>query len=234
MPDVISYDSIMSNGITLGLTTETISPIEIDFDKMAHTVIISGNHNSGVSNIMKVIIKQFHAKLGGKVILCDNGTGQLGSIKPFADQYLLSPSMFDDFFDELKIEIEERMDRADEGDYDFEPILIAVDGYRELYEGITELTASRLKTLVTMCEQLKVYFVTSETPESLKMLQGQEAIMKYMISNSTAILTGGSFYSHNVFMSDISYTEGNKLLGEFEAYLISKGHLEKFKAMYEM
>jgi len=231
---MIAYDSVTSEGLTLGLTTEKITPIAIDFNKMPHTVVISGNHNSGVSNLMKVIIKQFHKKMGGKIVLFDNGTGQLASVKQFADEYLLSASAFDDYFDELKVEMEERMDRVQDGDYDFEPILIAVDGYKKMYEAITDLTATRLKTLVTMCDEHKVYFVTSDKPDSIKWLQGQEAIMKHMISNATAILTGGTFYSHNVFTGDIEYTEGMKPLGEFEAYLISKGHVEKFQAMHEL
>lgn len=233
MPDMVRYDSVTSQAITLGLTTEKITPIEIDFSKMPHTVVVSGNHNTGTSNILKVIVKQFQQKVGGKIVLFDNGTGQLNNVKAYADSYLLSASAFDDYFDELKQEMNDRMERAEEGDFDFEPILIVVDGYRKMYEAITDLTATRLKTLVTMCDRHKVYFVSSETPESLKWLQGQEAIMKYMIANATAILMGGTFYSHNVFTSDIEYSEGMKPLGEFEAYLLSKGHAEKFKAMHE-
>ena len=233
MPDIIAYDSVASTGLTLGLTTEKITPVEIDFNKMPHTVLVSGNHNTGVSNIMKVIIKQFHQKIGGQIVLFDNGTGQFSGVAQFADKYLMSVSAFDDYFDELKVEMNERMDRAEDGDYEFEPILIAVEGYKKMYDGITDLTANRLKTLVTMCDKLKVYFVAAEDPESIKWLQGQEAIMKHMIANATAILTGGTFFSHNVFTSDIDYTAGSKPLGEFEAYFLSKGHAEKFKAMHE-
>ncbi len=233
MPETISYGSVESQGIILGLQTKEMEPVELDLENMPHYMVVSANNRAEATQMMKVLIRQFQEKQHAKTILFDNGTNNLSSVRNLNAKYIRTASELDEYMDSFKDEINERMERAEEGDIDFEPILIAIDGYRIMYEEIEQITATRLLSLVKMCEGLKVYLLVSEQPDTLKMLDGQEAIMHNIIATGVGILIGGSFYSHRVFKSDLSYTESEATLKESEAYLVCGGKAIKFKMMQE-
>jgi len=234
MPDVVSYGTIGGNEIILGLECKEITPVELDFKNVPHYVVISGQRGSGVSNITKVILKQFYEKKRARIVVYDPEMRGLLSVRNIADRYLNTAAELDAYMEEVKEIAEARMEQAELGQKDFQPIVIAIENYREMYEAITDLTAKRLSSIVNMCEGLGIYLVVSDNPENLKMLQGVEPIMRNMIATGTGILTGGTFYSHYVFTSGLSYTESQQELGEFEAYMVCGEKTVKFKTMYEL
>lgn len=233
MPETIPYGTVSCPGIALGLEKKDVTPVELNLEEIPHYMVVSGNRNSGATNMMKVIIKQFHEKENANIVLFDNGSGDLASVKNIAGKYIASASEFDDYIEGLAQELKIRKESFDCGNTDFETLLIAVEGYKTMYEAIDDKTASRLSALVRLGKGLKVYLLVSERADNLSMLCAQEPIMRTIVNEGVGILVGGSFYSHTVFKSDLKYLEANEPVGEFEAYVVSNNATVRFKTMHE-
>lgn len=230
MPDVIGYGSVASKGIALGLSCDTIEPVEYCTDTSSHCMAISESRKCEGSGIFKVILKQFKDKSNARLVLYD--CASLSSISHMADKYMTQASELDEYMEYLASELTRRKNLPTLDDEDI--IVLALDGYRQMYDAIDDKTASRLSAFVRMGAGLKVYLVVSDTAESMASLSSVEPVLKNIISEGTGILVGDSFKAHGAFDTGLmSYTEVSKPLGEYEAYIIQKGKVIKFKAMCE-
>ena len=113
MPDVISYNSIMSNDIVLGLSTETIEPVTVDIKKSPHCILISGEKKSGSSNILNVILKQFVDKANAKLILYDSGRQTLSTLARISEKYIESAVELDEYIEKLAEKLNLRKNSED-------------------------------------------------------------------------------------------------------------------------
>lgn len=233
MPEIIPYNSVSGTGMTMGLSVKDVTPVELNIHDMPHYMVVSATPNSGATNLLKVIVKQFYEKENAKVVLYDNGSDELMSVRNISDQYIKSVEEFDDYIESLAQELKRRKNALSEGDEKFETILIAVDGYKTMFEAMDDKTADRLSALVRMGKGLKVFLVVAEDSQNMSMLCAQEPIMKNIVDDGIGLLVGGSFYSHTVFKSDLKYLESNEPLGEFEAFMVRDGKATKFKIMHE-
>lgn len=233
MPEIIPYNSVSGRGITIGLSVNDVTPIGLSLDDIPHYMVISGHRGAGASNLMKVIIKQFYEKENAKIILFDNGTNELASVKNISHRYLATAAELDDYFESLAQELKARKDKLESKNENFETILIAIEGYKDMYEAIADISANRLSALVRMGKGLKVYLLVSENADNMSFLCAQDPIMRSIAEDGIGLPIGGSFYSHKVFKSDLKYLEANENLGEFEAYMVNNGTACKFKTMYE-
>lgn len=233
MPKVIHYSSISSNKIALGLSVKDITPVELDVNAMPHYMVISGAPGCGADSLMKLIIKQFYDKENAKVVLYDNGTGDLADLKNISDRYILTVDELDMYFENLSKVLKERNDIKLSGDGNFDTILIAIDGYKTMYEAILDETANRISAFLRKGRGLKVYLLVSEASHNMGALCAKEPIMRNIVEEGVGLLVGGSYYSHTVFKSDLKYLESNEVLGKNEAYFVCSGKATKFKAISE-
>ena len=231
MPDVISYNSIMSNDIVLGLSTETIEPVTVDIKKSPHCILISGEKKSGSSNILNVILKQFVDKANAKLILYDSGRQTLSTLARISEKYIESAVELDEYIEKLAEKLNLRKNSEDLSEFD--TIVIGIDGYKDMYDAIDDKTATRLSAIVRMGKGLKVFVVVAEESAKLYSLSSVDPILKMIISDGIGILTGGTLKQHGAFKIEAEYSELNEQLSEFEAYKVENEEKVRFKTMYE-
>ena len=229
MPEVVTYKLVASNGISLGLSSDNIEPITIDYTTSNHCVIISEEYKNKGFNIAKVVLKQFAEKAHAKLVVFDNGAETLSRLGNIADRIINTVKEFDEYISELASELNQRKKNPDLSNKD--TIVVAVDGYRAMYEGIDEKTATRLDAIVRMGKGLKVFFVVMEIADRIATLCSIEPIIKNIVSNGIGILVGGTFKTHSAFNSDMDYTAMNAMLMESEAYIVRKTKTTKFKTI---
>ena len=234
MPDVIAYNTIAADGITIGLTTNEIYPIGIDFNE-THYMVISGHPKSGKSNMISVIAKQMKSKYADcQLVIYDSNNGQT-DLKNFADSYLTTGKELDDFMAETVTELQRRKDIFESGENQecFAPIVVVIDGLKKCYEEIDEKTAKRLEAIIRLGKGLNVHLIASEDAEELGKLSSMgNTISMLMVNNNLSIILGKTFKSHVIFKADLSYSEAETKLGEFEGYLIKDEHATRIKTMY--
>ena len=232
MPDVISYNSILSNNLVLGISVDTIEPVTIDFNTSPHCFVISGADKSDRCNIQKVILKQFAEKADATVVTFDNGRDTLSNLNISSAKHLKTSDELDSFVEELVSELNYRKgcDNLDA----CRTIVLGIDGYSDMYDAIADKTATRLLAMVRMGKGLKVFIVASEIPDKIANLASIEMTLKTMVSQGIGILVGESMRSHNAFETNMNFTESNVTLNEFEAYLIEDKKSIRFKAMNEI
>ena len=235
MPDIIPYNSISAGKITVGLSTDEIYPLGIDFDK-THYMVISGHRASGKSNMISVIAKQMKSNFENCRAVVYDAENSLGSIKNDVDMYFTESSELDSFMAEIVSELQRRKDLHESGEEheEFAPIAIFIDGLNKCYEAIDDKTAKRLEAVIRLGKGLNVYLIAAENAEELGKMSGMgNAISMLLINNTLSILLGGTFKSHVVFSGDLSYSRSEAKLGEYEGYILKDGHAEKFRAMFE-
>lgn len=231
MPEIVTYNAVSSNGIALGLTSDNIEPVAIDYLTSNHCIVVSEEFKNKGFNITKVILRQFVNKTNAKLVVYDNGAETLSKLEDISDKVITSAQEFDDYISELAAELNKRKNSSDLSNVD--TIVVAVDGYRAMYEAIDDKTATRLSAIVRMGKGLKVYFVVTEVADKISSLCSIEPTMKNIVSEGTAILVGGTFRSHGAFNADMDYTAMNAMLNESEAYIVKNKKAVKFKTIQD-
>ena len=225
-PDIASSDMVV-----LGVRNKDASLLEYDISRMPHYMVISDKASSDTDEIMKGIIREFQKKLGAKAVLYDNGTNRLTSLVEEGGQYISSVAELDEFFERIDDEIDKRMEEIKGWDYNFEPIVIAIQGYKKMYEDITNSSAEKLFRIVDRCAGLKIYLLVSDCPEKLSEIRKKEYAMAIMLEIGPVLYVGGDYFSHLNIEGDELYTLGYEKLTELEAYLLFEGKAERFKAI---
>lgn len=231
MPEIVTYKSVVGNGIALGLSTDNIEPVCIDYVHSNHCIIISEEYKNKGFNVAKLILKQFVEKLNAKLVMFDNGMDTLSRLEDIASKVIKTPEEFDGYISELASELNKRKNANDLKDA--ETIVVAIDGYRAMYEAIDDMTATRLGAMVRMGKGLNVYFVITEVADKIATLCSIEPTMKNIVSDGTGILVGGCFKSHSAFNGNIDYTAMNTSLNDTEAYIVSDTKAIRFKTIQD-
>lgn len=234
MPDIIPFNSISAGKITVGLSTNEVYPLGIDFDE-THYMVISGHKASGKSNMVSVIARQMKSNYEGSTVVLYDAESALGDIKNTVDKYFTLGEELDGFMAQIVSELQRRKELHESGEAHevFAPIAILIDGLKKCYEAIDEKTAKRLEAVIRLGKGLNVYLIASEDAEELGKLSGMgNTISMLLVNNELSVLLGKTFKSHTVFSGDLSYSESEAKLGEFEGYILKKEHAERFKAMF--
>ena len=224
-------DATKSDKIVFGVCEKDASLVEYNLTKMPHYMVISDKKSSDANEIMKGIIKEFQKKLDAKVVLYDNGTNQLAPLKGERCQYISSVAEFDEFFEQLNGEMDKRIESMKSCNYDFEPIVIAIQGYKKMYEDITDDSAKKLSRIIEGSTALNIYLLAMDYPENLGELRTKEYVMRSMLRTGPVLFVGGDYFSHLDIPGDEDYTAGRQKLEEMEAYLLFDGKAERFKAI---
>jgi len=161
----------------------------------------------------------------------DNGADTLSRLGDISNKIITSAQEFDEYVSELASELNQRKNASDLSDV--ETIVVAIDGYRTMFEAIDEKTATRLSAIVRMGKGLKVYLVVSEVADKIAILCSIEPTMKNIVSEGVGILVGGTFKTHGAFNSDLDYTTANAMMNESEAYIVKNAKAIKFKTIQD-
>ncbi len=228
MPDVITYGSVRSDGITLGLSSDEIKPVSFAPSE-SHCLVISGTASSGKTNMLKVVAKQFKTKFSAVVTVIDTADSWQRSADCY-DSYISDVSKADEFFEDLAAELKRRKNSSESGDI----VLVVVDNFEKFIEEVSNETAKRLYALIHMGKNLNVYFVAASNNRALALREDQcDSIASSLIGGKFKILLGESFNSHNKFETDLPFSQKSDELGQFEGYFIDGKKTVKFKTMKE-
>lgn len=231
MPDVVSFGSVRAKEIGIGLGTQDIEPIDISF-KNNHYIIVSGKPESGKTNILKVILKQFN---DAERIVFDTTGSAYKSVDSIINKYISAPDEFDGYLEELVPLLQERSKLYKEGTQDtFSPILIVIDDLKNCFDVISDKSAQRLNAIVNLGKGLNVNLLVAGNCDDIAKLYNQgEPFTVGLVKSQINILLGGTFRDHSVFKSNLHYSEVDTQLNDYEGYILVKEKANKFKSMHE-
>jgi len=234
MPKIIGMDNICIEGwkIPIGLETIDITPIYLDVSEN-HYFLISGTKRSGKSNLLKVIAKKFLEFEDSTIAIYDSEQLSLFSLKEFTSNYIVNAPDFDEYIESLMPMLKERREQhgVNQG-IKFSPLAIIIDDLHQCLNNASEGTIQKLEAICRLGKGLQVnIFVTGQHDDIIKLNLG-EMFTIGLVKNGTNVLLGGNFNTHGVFDSEMSYTERETKIGEYEGYLLSRGSTTRFKAIY--
>jgi len=232
MPDVISFGSVAEAGTVIGLNKINVEPISVDFER-THCAVISGTAGSGKSNLLKVIAKQLH-KNGTKITVFDSNDRGLSLLRSISDNYCTSGEEMDSYVASLVKELQNRKTQKEAGENCcFEKLVLLVDNWKQCFDAIDNQTAKRLEMLVRLGSGLDVYLIIAGDSSELAALHSAgEAVVNAIVNTGTSILLGMNFRAHRMFDADVSYSEKEAKLGQYEGYIMDAGKPIGFKAMH--
>ena len=222
-------DVSQSDQIVLGAQKKDGTLVTYDMHSMPHYMVISDKNSAETDAMMKHIIEEFQMKMGASVTLYDNGARIFETAQTASCQYISTVEDLDAFFEQINVEIDKRMEQLNDWDVDFEPILIAIRGYKNMYLDITDTSAEKLFRIIDRCAELKIYILASDCPENLGELRIKEYAMRIMIGTGLVLYIGGNYFSHLDIPGDEGYTPGMKELEPKEAYLLFDGKAQRFR-----
>lgn len=228
MPVVITFGSVRSEGITLGLSTSNIKPVSF-LPTESHYYMISGTPSSGKTNMLKVVAKQFKNKFSAVVTFIDIMNAWYDSTD-CCDNYICDVAQADEFFEDLAAELQKRKNSNETSD----SLLIVVDNFERFIEEVSNETAKRLNALIRMGKNLNVYFIAAANNSDLTSRYNKgDSITTSLVNSKYKILLGESFNSHGIFETDLPFSKKSDELGQFEGYFIDGKKTVKFKTMKE-
>lgn len=232
MPDVIRFGTIDANDIAIGLTSSDVDSLDISFENN-HYILISGKSSSGKSNLVKVIAKQF----SGKIVAFDSTNSSLKSISANCSEFLIDVLKFDEFIANIVPTLQKRKEElTEDNSKKFDPYLIIIDDLKQCFDLISDNTAKILYQIIRLGKGLNVnLLVAGNCDEISKMYNQGETFTIGLVNGPISILIGGNFKAHGVFkVNNLSYSDQDIQLDEFEAYILNKEKATRFKTMYEM
>lgn len=234
LPEIIPYGTVSARGIAIGLSTQKLDPVGIDFST-SHCLIISGTPQSGKSNLLKIISKQLSA-IGAKLIAVDSPDRGLASLREIVSDYCVEGMEIDDSISRLIPELQQRKSLHDKNSEETFPLIaIVIDDLSTCFDSISDQTAKRLEMIARIGAGLGVLLIIAGNNRDINKLFSQgESLTIAMITLGQAILLGESFNAHPSFNADIPYSRKNEPLREFEAYAIQNGKAIRFKVMNEV
>ncbi len=231
MPEMISFGSVKSKNIAVGLSVSDIEPVDISFET-AHYIIVSGKSESGKTNMLKSIMKQF---ADAQKIVFDNSGNAYKSVENLISQYITNAADFDAYLEQLVPLLQERKSLYTAGiQTDFSPVLIVIDDLKKCFDEIQDISAQRLGAIVNLGKGLNVNLLVAGNCDEISKFYNQgEPFTVGLVKSPINIALGGSFRDHSVLKANIHYSEMDTVLNDYEGYLIVKEKATKFKSMYE-
>ena len=142
---------------------------------------------------------------------------------------------FDEAIASLMPVLQDRKNRAQEQALSAEtdrPILILIPDIQSCFEGVSNDTARRLASIVSLGDGLHVLVAAAGDAQQIsKLYHGGEQFTMRMVQKAAAVLIGGNAAGHNVFSTDLSYSEANAQLNPGEGYLIRERKTVKIKVV---
>ena len=89
--------------------------------------------------------------------------------------------------------------------------------------------------IVKLGEGLNVYLLVAGNSKDVTQLYNRgEGLLASLISSGHIVLLGGTFNEHSVFRVQMTYSQRNEPLGEYEGYILKNETASRFKAMNEV
>lgn len=235
LPEVIPYDSVKTNGICLGLSTEKVVPVGIDLSRQ-HFLMISGMPQSGKTSLLCTIVKQIKASTGGTLFALDVTDRLPAAARDLADRYLSTASEIDAFIEGLRPELQQRLEKKQKDPKaTFVPITFVIDNYCPFFEKVSNDSISRLLAVIKLGKDLSLRLIAScDAYELTSMVNKGEATTLSMVRSDCSVMLGGSVNDHAAITTKTAYAQKGTVVNAHEGYLVQKMNCTRFKAMHHV
>lgn len=232
LPTVIPYGSVKMDGICVGLSTDKVVPVGVDFAQQ-HFLMISGMPQSGKSNLLCTVAKQIKEKTGGVLYVLDVSDRLPAAIRDIADKCLTTATEIDAFIEELRPELQQRLEKKQKDpDAKFATITFIIDNYSQFFEKVSNDSISRLLAIIKLGKDLSLRLITAcDAYELTSMVNKGEATTLSMVRSDYSIMLGGSINDHASISTKAPYAQKGTIVNEHEGYLVQKMNCTRFKAM---
>lgn len=233
MPARIPYGSVKTRDVCLGLTTDKVVPVGVDFAQQ-HFLMISGMPKSGKTNLLCAIVKQIKETAGGVVYSLDVSNG--ASLRELADRHLTTAQQIDAFIDGLRPQLQQRLEtKQKDPNAAFETMTFVIDDYSRFFEQVSNDSIDRLFAVIKLGNDLGLRLVAASDAYGLSaMVNKGEKIAVAMVRSDCAVMLGGCASDHASINTKMDYTSKSVQVDEFEGYLVQKMKCIRFKAMYHL
>jgi len=232
LPERIPYGSVSSEGIALGLSVEKVTPVSYDLAKQ-HYLLISGTAQSGKSSLLQVVTRQMMEKLNGQLYVFDVKNSGLTSIRSMAAKYLSNAQQIDQFIEQLRPELQDRLSRKQaDPNAVFTPIVMVVDDYERFFSAVSNDTVARLNAIIKIGTGLGLYLIAAGDAYGMASLVNKgEAVAHAMSHSKQLVMLGGCMNDHCTVSVKASYSQKNEVLNEKEGFFIGTDGIVRFKTM---
>ncbi|MBE6947722.1 MAG: type VII secretion protein EssC [Ruminococcaceae bacterium] len=232
LPKVIPYGSVKMEGICLGLSTDKVAPVGVNFSQQ-HFLMISGVSQSGKTNLLCTIIKQIKESVGGTLLVFDVTDRLTTPARNIADKYLANASEIDAFIENIRSELQQRLEKKQKDpSATFAPITFAIDNYSQFFAKVSNDTISRLLAIIKLGKDLSLRLIaTSDAYELTAMVNKGEATTLSMVRSDYSVMLGGCMNDHASITTKAAYAQKGIVVNEHEGYLVQKTQCTRFKAM---
>ena len=226
MPETIYYDEHHCNNPLLGLSYETITPIEFSvFDHQF--LLVSHNGKLNISQL-SLLCKQVEVKYDCKTIV-SYGMQTLD----YVTEQITAPEAFDLWIEALMPELQKRKNSLLEGALDeseYPLILVLIQSVGSCYQLATEKTVERLRSIVTLGRGLNISLVVAGSiDEHSRYFHAGDVLLNSLATKSGVLIYGSSLSNHRIFETNISHTKASEPIEDGDAYYIKNGTAEKIK-----
>jgi len=230
LPDVLPYSSFdYRDGIVLGLDFCNSRPVALRLDD-PHYMCVSGLPGSGITTFFRMLIKQIQEKDKAQIAV-------FGDEKEYESvpglKMLRNCIEADQYINELAYELTDRQELVKEEISNFEPIYIFVDGYKRLYQDISQKNYERLQAVVNIGAGLGVYLILADENNRMASLKVMEEKILKRMERGPAVLMGGSILQHQVVELDLDMVQKKEVLPKHAAYYVTSQNICKFLVMNE-
>ena len=232
LPERIPYGSVKTNHICLGLSYEKVLPVTYQHNNQ-HYLLISGMEQSGKSDMLQLIARQFKEKLDGCVYAFDIRKTGCDGLKATSDAYFSNADQINEFLEQrLRPEIKNRYDMHQANpEVAFVPILIAIDDYPRFYRAVNNESIDRLETIIKIGGDLGIYLVVAGDAYEFSSLRNQEKVTIMLSNGKQSVMLGGCMADHLAVAVTATSSQKNLVVNNKEGYFIFKGEPCRFKAM---
>ena len=232
MPETITYGSVKTKGIALGLSVDKVQPVVFDITTQ-HYLLISGTEQSGKSSLLQVVARQIKEKLGGLLYVFNIKGDGLNELRAVSDEYLTAAKEIDTFVEGLRPELQRRHTaKKNDPGARFEPIILAVDDFTAFYKAINNDTAQRLLAIVKIGKGLDLYLAAAgDAYELTGFFNKGEALTLAMGKARQAVMLGGCMNDHGAIQAKASYSQKSVPVREHEGIFVSDAQNTVFQVM---
>lgn len=227
VPEVVRLSDYSCSSLFLGVSCQDAGVREIDIENTQYFAI-SAAHDC--SETVHIIAQQIIDKVPVQEVV-NYGLTNISGVQS------LSANEFDQAIENLMPVLQDRKQTASGSKLpsdQYHYIIVLIGDIQDCFDKISDKTVQRLTSIVTLGTGLNVILMASGTPTSIgKLYYGGDPFIYSLVKKSYSLLIGGSVSEHDIFKTNLTYSEASDKMKNDEAYLIKNEIAEKIKIVQQ-
>ncbi len=217
--------------IVFGLDKKKMEPAVFD-RKDKHTILISSKKQDVLDKILANTIDQVNVIDKSELIIFDDKRGNLNKCM-CTGYYCIGDADINTYIDSIMPRLQDRYEGKDRDEYDrVAPIYLLIADWKEFFDFVDDKTIKCLEDVVDMGKGLSVYLIVAGLGSGITGLATKgETLTHRLIKQKQIIITGGSIYEHNLFMTSMSSEDENADIPDGMAYYMNDKSIKRIYLM---